>query len=147
MGVAAGGAGVEAAALACLLVAADFLSVGAAPVELRRGSAAPTSSAAPRSAREVIPFAGVRGMADLAADDLKGAVLMTKMAALTIVKGGGASAPRSVRLPARDREPPSSRPWRCCGRFRRRGVLLGEDEATVQKDLVVISLFSGQFLG
>ena len=78
---------------------------------------------------------------------MKGAVLLTKMAALTIVKGGGASAPRSVRLPARDGEPPSPRQWRYRGRFRRRGVLLVEDEATVQRDLDVIFLFSGQFLG
>ena len=86
-------------------------------------------------------------MADPAADDLKSVVLLTKMAASTSVKSGGASAPRSVRLLARDGEPPSPRPWRFRGRIRRRGVLLGEDEATVQKDLVVISLFSGQFLG
>ena len=46
-----------------LLVAVVFSSVGAAPVELRRGSAVLPSFAALRSAREGSPFAGVREMA------------------------------------------------------------------------------------
>jgi hypothetical protein len=66
---------VEAAVPEWLLLAVVFPSAGAAPVELRRGSAALASFAAPRSAREVFPFAGVRGLVDLAIDDLKVAVL------------------------------------------------------------------------
>ena len=136
---------VEAVVPEWLLVAAVFPSSGAAPVELRRGSAVRASFAAPRSAREVIPFAGVRELADLAIDILKGAVLKAKVAMSSVVQGGGALAPRSVRLPVRDGEPPNPRSWRCCGRFRRRGVLLGGDEVRARRDLVVISLFSGLF--
>jgi hypothetical protein len=142
--VLAGGAVVEAAVPEWLLLAAIFPSAGAAPVELRRGSAGLALFAAPRSAREVFPFAGVRGLVDLAIDDLKVAVLKVKVASLTVAQGGGAMALRSVRLPVRDGEPPSPRSWRWCGGFRRRGIVLDEVEASAQKDLVVFSLFSGR---
>ena len=73
-GVLAGSAGVVAVVPEWLLVAVVFSSDGAAPVELRRGSAAPSSFAARRSSREDFPFAGFREMADLVIDDLKEAV-------------------------------------------------------------------------
>jgi hypothetical protein len=66
------------------------------------------------------------------------------VASSTVAQGGGAMAPRSVRLPVCDGEPPSPRLWRWCSGIRRRGVVLDEDEASAQKDLVVISLFSGR---
>ena len=47
---------------------------GVAPWELRRGSAVLPSSAAPRSAREGSPFAGVHGMVVPVVDDMEGEV-------------------------------------------------------------------------
>ena len=95
-GVLAGGAGVEAAVSVGLLVAAVFPSVGAAPVELRRGSGAPSSSAALRSAREDIPFAGAREMAGPVIDDLKLQMQSAWKVSPFEEQGGGAPAPRSV---------------------------------------------------
>jgi len=50
------------------------------------------------------------------------------------------------RLPSRAGGPPSPRLWRCCGGFRRRSGLLGDDDARAQKDLVVILFVFWAFL-
>jgi hypothetical protein len=71
LGVPAGGAMVEEVVPEWFLKMAVFPSVGAAPWELRRGSAVLLSSAALRSSRESSPFAGVQGMVDPAIDVLE----------------------------------------------------------------------------
>jgi hypothetical protein len=144
-GVPAGGAVVEVVVPEWFWAAAVFPSVGAAPWELRRGSAVVPSSAAPRSAREGSPFAGVHGMVDPVVDVLEGEV----------AEGQGGVAVRCAwwrcfgteerRLPVRDGGPPSPSFRRWCGGLRRRSVVHDEGEVTAQKDLFVNLMFSGLF--
>ena len=137
-----------AAASVCLLVAAVYSSVGAAPVELRRGSAAPPSFAAHRSFREGFPFAGIREVADPAIDDFEDAVA-GDLDGFAVRRGGWrCSGTEGRRLPCRQGEPPSPRSWRSCGGLRRRSVQLEDDDADVraQEGFFVISLVSWVFL-
>ena len=128
-----------------ILPTAVFPSVGAATWELRRGSAGLPSFAAPRSAREGSPFAGVQEMVDPAVDDLEGEVAVGQGGVAVRCAGWRCSGTDERRLPVRDGGPPSPSYRRWCGGFRRRSVLLDQDDATAQKDLIVISLFSGLF--
>jgi hypothetical protein len=145
--VLAGGAVEEAAALERLLKTAAFFSDGAAPVELRRGSVVPSSLAARRCSRAGRPLAGDREVAASANKDLKDFSALTKLASSSGAQGGGASAPRSVRLPSCLGSPSSpSRAWRSCSGFRRRVVVRVEDDARVQEDLSIIFFVSWTFL-
>ena len=147
-GVPAGGVGEVAVVPEWLLLAAVSSSVGAAPLELRRGSAVSSSFAARWSSREDIPFAGVREMAVPAIDDLEDAVA-GGLVGLAVRRGGWrCSCTEGRRLPCRQGEPPSPRLWRSCGGLRRRSVQLEDDDADVraQEGLFVFSFVSWVFL-
>jgi hypothetical protein len=145
-GVLAGGAVEEAAALERLLRTAAFFSAGAAPVELRRGSGV-FSSLVALCFRAGRPLAGDREVAASAYEDREDFSVLTKLASSSGAQGGGASAPRSVRLPCCLGSPSSpSRAWRSCSGFRRRVVVRVEDDARVREDLVVIFFVSWTFL-
>jgi hypothetical protein len=128
-----------------ILKMAVFPSVGAAPWELRRGSAVLLSSAALRSSRESSPFAGVQGMVDPAVDVLEDEVADGRGGVAVHCARWRCSGTEECRLPIRDGGPPSPSFWRWCGGFRRHSVGRDEDDATVQKDLIVILMFSGLF--
>ena len=141
----AGGAAVEKVVPEWILLTAVFPSVGAAPCELRRGSAVSPSSAALRSAREGSPFAGVQEVVDPAVDILEGEVAERHGGVAVRCAGWRCSGTEERRLPVRDGGAPSPSYWRWCGGFRRRDVVHDEDDASAQKDLIVIFMFSGLF--
>jgi hypothetical protein len=145
--VLAGGAVEGAAARERLLKTAAFFSDGAAPVELRRRSGVFSSLAALRCSRAGRPPAGDREVAASAYEDQEDFSALTKLASSSGAQGGGASAPRSVRLPSFLGSPSSpSRAWRSCSGFHRRVVVRVEDDARVQEDLSVIFFVSWTFL-
>ena len=129
-----------------LLVAAVFSSVGAAPVELRRGSAALSSLAARRSSRMGFPLAGVREVAVPAVEDLEGVLAVGQDGVAVCRAGWRCSGAEERRLPSREGEPPSPRVWRRCGGFRRRSGLLDDDDARAQKDFNVFFFVFWAFL-
>ena len=144
-GVLAGGAGEVVVLPEWPFAAVVSSSDGAAPTELRRGSAVPALFVAPRSAREVSPFAGVREMAESAIDDLEVAGASGQGGVAFRRAGWRCSGTEERRLPDRVGEPPSPRRWRWCGGLRRRSVLRVEDNAGAQRVFVVIFMFSGLF--
>jgi hypothetical protein len=124
-----------------------FFSDGAALVELRRGSVVPSSLAAHRCSRAGRPLAGDREVTASANKDLKDFSALTKLASSSGAQGGGASAPRSVRLPSCLGSPSSpSKAWWSCSGFRWHVVVRVEDDARVQEDLSVIFFVSWTFL-
>ena len=144
-GVLAGGALVEEVVPEWCLSTAVFPSVGAAPWELRRGSAVLPSFAAPRSAREGSPFAGVQEMVDPAVDDLEGEVAVGQGGVAVRCAGWRCSGTEGRRLPVRDGGPPSPSYRRWCGRFRRRNACAMKTMPELRRDFFVISLFTGLF--
>ena len=128
-----------------LLVAAAFSSVGAAPVELRRGSAALSSLAARQSYRMSFPIAGVREVAVPAVEDLEGVLAVGQDGVAVCRAGWRCSVAEERRLPGREGEPPSPSVRRSSGGIRRRSVQFVGGEARVQKDFYVIFFVSGLF--
>ena len=145
-GVLAGGAEAEAAMPDWRLEAAVFSSARVVPVELRCRSAVPPSFAAPRSAREGSPFAGVREVADPATDDLEGTVAACQVGVAARRAGWRCFAPRGVAFLAAQGGLPVQACWRWCGGFRRRNVLLEDGDAGAQKGVFVISSVFWAFL-
>jgi hypothetical protein len=136
----------EVAALERLLKTAGFFSDGAALVELRRGSGV-FSSLGARCSRAGRPLAGDREVAASAHEDREDFSVLTKLASSSGAQGGGASAPRGVRLPSCLGSPSSpSRAWRSSSGFRRRVVVRAEDDARVREGLSVIFFVSWTFL-
>ena len=114
--------------------------------ELRRRSAALALLAAPRSSREGIPFTGVRETADPVVD-IEVADAEGRGGAAVLLAGWRCPVgTEERRLPSRLGRPPSPRSWRFGGGFRRRSGLPEDDDARVQKDLVVISFVFWTFL-
>ena len=128
-----------------LLAAVVSSSDGAAPVELRRGSAALFSLEARRSPRVTVPLAGGRETAVPAFVDLEGEDVVDQDGVVVCRSGWRCSGAEERRLPGRDGDPPSPRLWRSSGRIRRRSGLFDGDEARARKDFIVIFFISGLF--
>ena len=84
-------------------------------------------------------------MADPASDDLELQLRAAKVVSSSVVYGGGACT-EERRLLLRHGEPPSPSHRRSCGEFRRRSVVLDEEDARARKDLVVFSYVFWAFL-
>ena len=126
----------------CFLKTAFLSSVLGAPVELRGGSAVSSVLAARRSCGALLPFVGVRVVAEPAVENLDGEVAVDQASAVPRA-GWRCSGAEWRRLPGRRGSRPSPRFWRSGGGFRRRDVLLVGDGARAQKDLCVIFFVSG----
>ena len=123
-----------------LLVAAGFSSVGAAPVELRRGSAVLSELATPRSSRAWSSPTGVRGVVALAFEEFEGAVSL-KLGDDDGVAGRRFFGTEWRRLPVRAGELPDPRRRGGGAAARRRDVLVNVFLVGVQLDSFVILLF------
>ena len=135
----AGGAGVEAARPDWLLVTAGSSSVGAAPVELCRGSAV-FGLAAPRSGRVWSSTTGVRGVASSGVDVVEEADVESHGVRLDAARWRlqGVRGPMTSR-PRGDTSDPRLR--RGAAAARRRNITFASRKTGSRKDLCVISLF------